>query len=1317
VKRRALWGAGIVAALAGLAAGGGWLALRTEWFREALRRRVETEIHKATGGTVAIKRLEFDPDRWRARLDGLTIRGTEPAGEQPLFHAQAIEVTLKVVSLLKQDVDLAGLRVVRPEIRITVAPDGATNLPALEGRRRAGRLFTEDLLDLAVGQIEIEGGTLWWNDRRWALETAARDLRARVEYDRAGRYLGRIEAGQCRLASPAGLPQIESLALKFQMAKDRIEIEEAVVNTPGSNGRLSGAVENLSDPRVSLRYAVSVDGQEAAEAIGLAELRGGQMEIEGAAEWNSKGWTARGKLAAREVAAAGKEFRLSGVSAAGEYAADPKRLRVDGLTVRLLGGQWTGILEAVYEDGKRARLDGRMEGIRLEQVTAALETASRPLGRLGWTAALAGPVKIEVGWPVTAAGVSVEGAVGLAGEVSGVVRGAYRGRTGEVELAEARLSTAATSVAAAGRLGGKDGAEIRFEARTSRIEEPATAALAITGVRPEIPFRLEGSAWARGRLAGQLQAPDVDAVVEVTDFVHEGRRWDSLTGRLEWSPRRARLSGGRVVRGKAAVSLNAVTQLEDGKFTDRSRIDLRAGVRDTPLEDLAALAGWKAPATGAVTGQFHLEGTRKNPRGAGTVDLRRGTAWGERFDSAQGAVALEGSEVRVSGARVRKGKGVVAGSGSFHLERKTFRVDARAENLALAEHQWAAGTKKVTGAASFSFAGTGRLSKDESRLEELRGEGTAGVRDAAVDGRAIGSWTLGIRAEGERVRVEAQSDFLKARIAGAGEVSLRERFPLEGRMEFRNLDLAAALDAAGVSHGQMNGSADGIVRLSGEASRPEAIAVAGTVTRLELGWSEGQGRARTLRGTSPVNWRLAERKLFVEGLQLEGEGSNLRSSGVVDLRPGGAVQGAVSGTLNLSVAGSFLTKVDTAGFATLNVELGGTTAEPSILGKMEVREVSVGSEELPIGLSKGNGVITFSRQRATIREFTAEAGGGPVKLSGDADIGAGRVSYRLRAEGQAVRLRYPPGFSSVLNGTLILAGNNRRSLLEGEVQILRGGTRRSVDLAAILAGLKQPTRTPSSNDWLQGAQLNVGIVSAPDMQLETSLARNLQTDVRLRLRGTALNPSVLGRMDITGGEIEFQGTRYTLNRGDVSFVNPFRIEPVVNLDVETRVSGYDVSITLSGPLQKLNVTYRSDPPLTLNEVITLLAVGRAPTIDPTLAAQQTSQARSLSQIGADTVVGQAISRPVTGRLERFFGVSRLKVDPEVVGPEGSPNARLTLEQRVGNDITFTYTYNLASAQEQIIRVQWAINRQWSLVAVRDQNGLFGVDFLYRKRYR
>jgi len=50
-------------------------------------------------------------------------------------------------------------------------------------------------------------------------------------------------------------------------------------------------------------------------------------------------------------------------------------------------------------------------------------------------------------------------------------------------------------------------------------------------------------------------------------------------------------------------------------------------------------------------------------------------------------------------------------------------------------------------------------------------------------------------------------------------------------------------------------------------------------------------------------------------------------------------------------------------------------------------------------------------------------------------------------------------------------------------------------------------------------------------------------------------------------------------------------------------------------------------------------------------------------LGADSLIGQAISTPISSRLQRFFGVSRLKIDPHLTGTEISPQARLTVNSR------------------------------------------------------
>jgi len=52
---------------------------------------------------------------------------------------------------------------------------------------------------------------------------------------------------------------------------------------------------------------------------------------------------------------------------------------------------------------------------------------------------------------------------------------------------------------------------------------------------------------------------------------------------------------------------------------------------------------------------------------------------------------------------------------------------------------------------------------------------------------------------------------------------------------------------------------------------------------------------------------------------------------------------------------------------------------------------------------------------------------------------------------------------------------------------------------------------------------------------------------------------------------------------------------------------------------------------------------------------------------------------------------------------------------VKNNLTLTYTTNVAGASQQLIQVEYNITRNVSIVAVRDQNGVVSFDVRVRQR--
>jgi len=236
------------------------------------------------------------------------------------------------------------------------------------------------------------------------------------------------------------------------------------------------------------------------------------------------------------------------------------------------------------------------------------------------------------------------------------------------------------------------------------------------------------------------------------------------------------------------------------------------------------------------------------------------------------------------------------------------------------------------------------------------------------------------------------------------------------------------------------------------------------------------------------------------------------------------------------------------------------------------------------------------------------------------------------------------------------------------------------------------------------------------MQFSTSLSRDVEAEINLQLRGTPDHPILLGNLAANQGDIRVFGTRYGINRGEISFFNSVKIEPVLDLDLETQTRGITVDITIAGTLGKLSITYRSDPPLQPRDIIALLTVGRAPDASGNTNRSPATNDTNTLQAGANSVLGAAVS-PVSNRLSRLFGITNIKIDPLVQGISNTPQARLTLEQQISRDITVMYITNLSQTSEQIFRFEWALDRQFSVVAVRDDNGEFGIDLLYKKRFK
>jgi translocation and assembly module TamB len=212
------------------------------------------------------------------------------------------------------------------------------------------------------------------------------------------------------------------------------------------------------------------------------------------------------------------------------------------------------------------------------------------------------------------------------------------------------------------------------------------------------------------------------------------------------------------------------------------------------------------------------------------------------------------------------------------------------------------------------------------------------------------------------------------------------------------------------------------------------------------------------------------------------------------------------------------------------------------------------------------------------------------------------------------------------------------------------------------------------------------------------------------VRGSAAEPVILGRVNLSGGDVILNGNRFVLTGGTVQFINPTLTQPVLNVALTTTIQQYKIDLRFNGTSDQLRTQYTSDPSLPPADIINLLAFGQTTEASAMNATPANQQAESL--------VASQVSGQVTSRLSKAAGISQLSISPVLAGSSaaGPPGANLTIRQRVTGNLYVTFSTNVASTQGQTIQGQYQVSPRVAVSATKDPNGGFAFDTLIKKSW-
>jgi translocation and assembly module TamB len=455
---------------------------------------------------------------------------------------------------------------------------------------------------------------------------------------------------------------------------------------------------------------------------------------------------------------------------------------------------------------------------------------------------------------------------------------------------------------------------------------------------------------------------------------------------------------------------------------------------------------------------------------------------------------------------------------------------------------------------------------------------------------------------------------------------------------------------------------------------------------------------------------------MIESLHLAGSGTDFVAHGRAHLTDAQDVDVRLDGSVNMTLLQSLNPRVLARGNLNVDLSATGTLHQPVLQGRLVVKDTFISDIDFPSGLSDLNGILLFDRDRVQIDKLSGTTGGGTVALTGSAIYQSGGFVLDLGASAQGVRLRYPPGVSSTANAELRLTGSTNAAVLSGDVVVTKLAVTPGFDFGAYIERSRQTAVFTQSDSLAARLRMDVHVTTTSELQMQTAIAR-LSGNADLRVRGTADRPVILGRAEVLEGEISFNGNKYRLERGDVTFANPAKTQPIIDLQAATRVRDYDITVRFRGDASVpngLKITWQSEPHLPEADVIALLALGRT---QEESANAQSSGALGFGGDASNLLINQALNSTVNSRLQRLFGASRIKIDPQGLASETAVvrGPQLTVEQQVVSNLTVTYSTNVSVSNQQVIQAEYNLTRNVSIVALRDQNGVVSLDLKVRTR--
>lgn len=865
------------------------------------------------------------------------------------------------------------------------------------------------------------------------------------------------------------------------------------------------------------------------------------------------------------------------------------------------------------------------------------------------------------------------------------LRAGYREK--QLEIVHAAINAAHVGVTANGLISAREGYQLT-------VASEVTGSPEFLQLLTDIP--MTGTVAVRGILSGAITQPRFEGTFTAGTLTVRGVPFQSVSGQLGYRDKQLSVTAASIQHASSRYLFDGSVSFQKPEPWYEARLK----VFKSDVVSIVALFYERIPLQLDASGELIFAGTSQEFMGSGNLDLKRGTAYGETFD--RGSVIVELTSRRVSFPRVslEKEGTVLSGSGWIGFDGTyAAAIDGQGADLSRVDR-----IKPLPLSGPFTIAVRSSGSFAAPVVKAQVSSGALSYRNAVV-GTTACTLEIADRVLTVSALVQDKGD---NRLSGRGTMKLQRPYPWSAVLEIlaQDIDLASFAISNELAV-RTKLSLKGTLKVGGSGLDPSRTSGSLFLHRVSLSLGEYQ-----VENEGAIDLGIDNERITVRSMTFSGPETKLTAAGSSGFGSDLAV--TLTGEVNLSLLRGLSRAIEHAdGSALLKITLRGNWASPDMTGEVVLSNGLIKIRDIPQRFTRLNGTVSFDRSRIVSEGISGDIGGGTLSASGSAQFqGTVLEEFSTKAVIENVTVRYPPGLEALLGGILYYDGNRSSQILSGEVKISRARYERRVPWKSMLVDFSKKFMPQKKTElgWIGETQLNVRFIGKENIVFESNLAK-VPLEIDMLFRGTVSQAQVLGRVEAQKGEVYFRNNVFRILRASADFADPNRINPLLDVQAETRVREYQIRLGVTGNADRAVVTFLADPPLSDSDILALLAIGRR---GEELKGKEADVGRSEAAAFATGMFQDFLE----SRARSITGLDRFQVDP-YINKYDIAVPRVTVGKEVVQDRVFmSYSSNIGGTiPEQNIRLEYILNRNVSVLGEYDELGQLGADIKFRFEFR